>query len=170
MLLTRSTLINRLTHQLESARQIDIAVAWACECDALDLLCRFAQNGGSLRAVIGIFGNATEPRALRNIQQCGKLRIATRVERLFHPKFYLFHGSAWRIGWVGSANLTRPGFQQNEEVVFEFSDDDGEALKWFDDQWGNFGDDDDCDAILSELPTRTDELSKRVKFTKKLVV
>jgi PLD-like domain len=147
MLLTRDKLLERLDHQLESARQIDVAVAWACECDALDRLRLFARNGGSLRAIIGISGNATQPSALRTIQKCGQLRIATRVERLFHPKFYLFHGNAQRIGWIGSANLTRPGFQQNEEIVFEFLDDDGKALEWFNDQWNTLG---DCDAILGE--------------------
>jgi hypothetical protein len=41
VLLTRDTLIDRLDHHLKIARQIDVAVAWAGDCDALDRLCAF---------------------------------------------------------------------------------------------------------------------------------
>ena len=53
-----------------------------------------------------------------------------------------------RIGWIGSANLTRPGFQQNDEAVFEFLDGSGKASQWFDDQWRSLGDDEDCNRTL----------------------
>jgi PLD-like domain len=150
VLLTRDTLIDRLEHHLKGAHQIDVAVAWAGECDALERLCGFSGNGRSLRAIIGISGNATPPSALRSIQKCAQLRIATGTERLFHPKLYLFHLRDKRIGWIGSANLTRRGFQQNDELVFEFADDDGKTLRWFDGQWAMLGDEKDCDRTLEK--------------------
>lgn len=150
MLLTRDTLINRLEHHLKTATQIDVAVAWASECDALRRLLEFVNNGGSLRAIIGITGNATTPSALRSIQKCAQLRIPTGAKRLFHPKLYLFHAKTERISWVGSANLTRPGFQQNDELVFEFADDDNQAMRWFDTKWSMLGNDEDCDRTLKK--------------------
>ncbi len=146
MLLTRDTLIDRLDRHLGTARRIDIAVAWAAECDALERFCEFARNGGSLKAIIGIWGNATHPNALRNIQSCAQLRIATGLEGQFHPKFYLFHLENQRICWIGSANLTRPGFQQNDELVFEFVDESDDASKWFDNLWNSLSE--DCSTVL----------------------
>jgi hypothetical protein len=154
MLLTRDNLIVRLSERLNNCRQIDIAVAWAADCDALETLCEFASGGKSLRAIIGIWGNATHPNALRRIQKCAKLRIATGVEGLFHPKFYLFHEPHGRIAWIGSANLTRGGFGQNEELVFEFTDENGKAAKWFNDCWASLGDEDDCNSILCQYEQR----------------
>jgi hypothetical protein len=135
MLLTRETLLERLRYHVKRSTEIDVAVAWAHDCDALSSLIDFANTGASLRAIVGIWGNATHPNALRLLK--AHLRIATSAEGLFHPKFYLFHQHTGRIGWIGSANLTRPGFQQNEELVFEFADEDSRALKWFDQLWNS---------------------------------
>lgn len=135
MLLTRDLLLDRLNHHLERSDRIDIAVAWAGECDALSRLVAFANSRGSLRAIVGIWGNATHPKALHELRSCGQLRIAANVGGLFHPKFYLFHQQQKRVGWVGSANLTRPGFQQNDELVCELSDKNGKASRWFDQLW-----------------------------------
>ncbi len=146
MLLTRDTLIERLDELLEKSHRIDLAVAWATDCNALARLCKFAKNGGAFRAIVGILGNATHPNALRNIQRCAQLRIASGA--LFHPKFYLFHQPHNRLGWIGSANLTRPGFEQNEELIYEFSDDDGTASQWFDGFWTLL--DKDCSRRLDE--------------------
>jgi HKD family nuclease len=153
MLLTRENLITRLREHLGGCRQIDVAVAWAADCDALEALCDFAASN-SLRAIIGIWGNATHPNALRRVQRCGQLRIATGVEGLFHPKFYLFHRSNGRIGWIGSANLTHGGFGQNEELVYEFSDENGTAAEWFDQCWNSLGDDEDSKNALDEYERR----------------
>jgi HKD family nuclease len=146
VLLTRDTLLERLRHHLQRSRQVDIAVAWACDCDALSGLLQFANSGTPLRAIIGISGNATHPNALRALNGCGQLRIATNAEGLFHPKFYLFHQHNGRIAWIGSANLTRRGFQQNEELVFEFADEDGGASEWLNRFWDSPPE--DCDNTL----------------------
>ena len=71
MLLTRETLMDRLDHHLKTARQIDVAVAWAGDCDALDRLCAFARRGGAVRAIVGIAGNATNPNAFVAFRSAG---------------------------------------------------------------------------------------------------
>jgi hypothetical protein len=57
----------------------------------------------------------------------------------------LFHQQERQIGWIGSANLTRPGFQLNDELVFEFED-DGKARQWFDQLWLSLAQ--DCSSIV----------------------
>ena len=139
-------MLERLRYHLEASSSADIAVAWACDCDALSSLIQFANRGASLRAIIWIWGNATHPNALRGLLGSGELRIA--AQGLFHPKFYLFHQQNHRIGWIGSANLTYPGFQKNEELVFEFTDQDGRALEWFNNVWESLSA--DCRTILAD--------------------
>lgn len=140
MFLTENELLDRLKLRIRDADQIDVAVAWANECDALDELKKYATRR-PLRAIVGIAGNATHPNALRSLQGCGKLRIHDSDEGLFHPKLYIFYEGRKRHCWVGSANLTRGGFGQNTEVVFECEDIDGTVLAWFDDCWKSLGDD-----------------------------
>jgi hypothetical protein len=53
MLLTRDILIERLVEHLKKSDQIDVAVAWATDCNALAHLCEFASSGKSLRADMG---------------------------------------------------------------------------------------------------------------------
>ena len=151
MLLTRENLIVRLRERLNRCSKVDIAVAWATECEALDAFCEFASTGKSLRAIVGIWGNSTHPNALRRIQECAQLRIA---DGNFHPKFYLFGEPLGRIGWIGSANLSQGGFGQNHELVFEFADENGNARKWFNDCWKSLGDDEDCENTLVEYENR----------------
>jgi PLD-like domain len=150
MLLTRDILLEQLDEHLKNSDRIDLAVAWATDCNALARLCEFAKNRGTLRAIVGIWGNATRPTALRSIQKCAQLRIALSIGAQFHPKFYLFHKARHRIGWIGSVNLTRAGFQQNEELIYEFSDDDGKASQRFDDLWRSVGDDEHCNRVLDK--------------------
>jgi HKD family nuclease len=140
MLLTRDNLLCRLRGHLRTSQKVDIAVAWATPCDALEHFCQFAKLRGAVtvRAVVGVCGNATHPNALRSIMECAQLRIATGS--LFHPKFYLFHQKEHRIGWIGSPNLTCNGFEQNEELAFEFLDEEAQASRWFEDRWNSLRD------------------------------
>jgi PLD-like domain len=135
LLLTRDELLGQLRDHLKASERVDLAVAWTTPCDALKRLCKFAKaRSGAVRAIIGTWGNATHPNALRDLQECAQLRLMTGI--LFHPKFYLFHQNERRIGWIGSANLTCRGFEQNEELVFEFLDEGGQASGWFNHKWG----------------------------------
>jgi hypothetical protein len=68
MLLTRDTLLESLSKHIQASDRIDVAVAWATDCSALAQLCTFAHPGKKMRAIIGIWGNATHPGALRSLQ------------------------------------------------------------------------------------------------------
>lgn len=148
-LLTETDLIDRLNLRIQRAQKIDIAVAWASECNALDALKSFA-DGRLLRAIVGIAGNATHPNALRTLQKCARLRIHSSMDRLFHPKLYIFHERDTRYCWVGSANLTRGGFEQNSEIVIEYEDVGGASIKWFENCWDSLGDEEFSGQLLDE--------------------
>ena len=123
--------------RLAEAEQVDIAVAWACPCEALDVLADSAGNGTSIRIAVGISGNITNPTTLRRLQGFAKLRIApsTMPHRIFHPKYYCFRGRGRTVCWIGSANLTRGGFGENDELVCEFDDRSKKARRWFKTLW-----------------------------------
>ena len=125
-------LLQRFTELAKQAKQIDIAVAWARSCDAVEAL---AASDADIRIVVGISGNVTHPWTLQRLADFAELRIAPdEPPRIFHPKYYCFYGEK-TVCWVGSANLTNGGFGGNVELVHEFdvkSDDHG---NWFECLW-----------------------------------
>ena len=135
MFLTTSALRTRFEANLARSTRVDIATAWATEGSALDLLCEAARTGGvKVRAIVGTFGNATDPDALERLREIGKLRLAAGDRAMFHPKVYIFRGAARACAWIGSANLTGPGFARNEEVVHE-TERVADAESWFARRW-----------------------------------
>ena len=134
MLLTDESLMSRLEQLLSQSISVDVAVAWATPGKALERLLTFGRtNPGALRSIVGIWGTATEPSALQQLAKAGQLRIPEKTP-LFHPKLFLFRKADQLVGWVGSANLTRSGFQQNTELAYEFAD-DGSGRSWFEERW-----------------------------------
>ena len=85
-------------------------------------------------AIVGIFGNATEPEALERLNEVGELRLVGRKGRMFHPKVYIFQRPKKSVAWIGSANFTEAGFGCNEETVFE-TEDVGSVMEWFNTRW-----------------------------------
>lgn len=150
MLLTNETLLDRLYELTKKSIKIEVAVAWANECAALDRLLEFGRTNGALRAIVGVSGNATHPNALRVLQRSARLRIHPSMGGIFHPKLYLFHLEKKSIAWIGSANLTRPGFEQNKELVIEIEDFDHTAAKWFEDCWAGLSDDEGTEELLKD--------------------
>lgn len=133
-LLTEETLLAALAEALASADSVDVAVAWAGPGKAISRILDFAHRSpGRVRAIVGIAGNATYPRVLKDLHGCAQLRIPSSSP-LFHPKLFLFRNGAKATAWVGSANLTRCGFEQNRELVSIVAD-DGSYTRWFDDWW-----------------------------------
>ncbi|MBE0581266.1 phospholipase D family protein [Devosia sp.] len=134
MLLTQDMLLGRLAELVRDATAIDIATAWASPGQAMDAV---LERAGSipLRAIVGIAGWATHPSALRAFAEGGHLRIPTKAP-LFHPKVILFHHGERTTAWIGSANLTRSGYQQNREVMFEVAEGHG-IRQWFDEIWAS---------------------------------
>lgn len=129
----------RFRKHLEFATHVDIAVAWATSGPALDCLVDAAhKHKTQVCAIVGTYGNATEPDALEKLKELGELRLVPNEGRLFHPKVYMFRGDKKEIAWIGSANFTRGGFQKNEEAVFETRD-LNTVNTWFKHQWKECG-------------------------------
>lgn len=146
MFLTQEQLLTQLKDRLETADRVDIAMAWMSFGEAFSALHAFTKNRPqALRAIVGTAGTATHPRTLRLIQESALLRLPGGTP-LFHPKLIIFHRRETALVWIGSANLTRCGFEQNTEIVAELLDQDGAARAWFDDFWAGL--DADCGPML----------------------
>ena len=141
MFLTKGNLKSRFAHLLSGSSRVDIATAWATSGPSLDLLCKAAEERGvKVRAIVGIYGNATHPDVLERLRGIGELRLVEGKQGLFHPKVYIFAGDKGACAWVGSANFTDAGFARNEEAVQETQNVDG-AVDWFNGRW------EDCDPL-----------------------
>jgi hypothetical protein len=140
VLLTQETLLGRLEELVESAMAIDLATAWASPGQAMDIVIKRA-GAVPLRAIVGIAGWATHPSALRRFAEAGEVRIPTKAP-LFHAKVVLFHLPDNTIAWIGSANLTRSGYQQNLEIMLEIGQSD-EIREWFNNVWASLPEESD---------------------------
>ncbi len=132
MLITDEDILPRFKKHLVWATEIDLATAWATSHEGLRALQR-QQPSPEIRAVVGLWGNLTDPFALRMLTNIGQLQGAD-ASRRFHPKVFIFRGGGKSIAWVGSANFTSGGFGMNEEALFETSDTES-VQAWFDDLW-----------------------------------
>ena len=139
MFMTTHGLAGEFEKKLASAKRVDIASAWATFGPALDLLCAARRERRvKIRAMIGTFGNATDPDALVKLREIGELCVVSGGKALFHPKVYIFRNDKKSSVWIGSANCTRAGFGRNEEVVYETGN-HGEAAAWFSKRWKELG-------------------------------
>lgn len=133
-----SHLLQRLRKHLKKANHVDIAVAWAKPCDAIDELEISAKNNTKIRIAVGLSYNSTNPTTLDRLKEFADLRIGTSPSNgIFHPKYYCFRTPKKTICWVGSANLTNGGFRSNAELIHEFEVKNKEDLKWFELLWKN---------------------------------
>ena len=125
-------LLQRFTELAKQAKRIDIAVAWARSCDAVEAL---AASDADIRIVVGIARKITHPWTLQRLADIAELRIAPDEPfRTFHPKYYCFYGEK-TVCWVGSSNLTNGGFGGNVELVHEFDVNSDEYGNWFECLW-----------------------------------
>ncbi len=135
MFLTQEQLLTGLKDRLETADRVDIATAWMSFGEAFSALHSFAKKRpNGLRAIVGTAGTTTHPRALRLIHESAELRLPS-ARPLFHPKLIIFHRGKTAVVWIGSANLTRCGYEQNHEIVAELADEKGDARSWFNESW-----------------------------------
>lgn len=91
----------------------------------------------AVRTLAGFAGNHTAPDALKRLAKLGKVRLVDG-HALFHVKLILFRGSRKSLAWVGSANFTGPGFERNEELIYETEETD-DLQDWFDSRWKETG-------------------------------
>ena len=138
-----------------SVGRVDIATAWATEGSALDALenLKERRKGLKVRTLAGVSGNHTTPDALKRLARLGKVRLVNDRTGLFHVKLVLFRTSRKSLAWVGSANFTGPGFDGNEELIYETEETEGLA-EWFDRRWEAVGPQDDQPEKYCEEWTR----------------
>ena len=150
MLITDEDIFPRFKRHLDWATEMDLATAWATSHEGLRALQR-QRPSPEVRAVVGLWGNLTDPFALRMLAGIGQLH-GVDAGRRFHPKVYIFRGGGRSVAWVGSANFTSGGFGMNEEALFEISDTESVQV-WFNDLWEHT-DALDCDAIDAYAESR----------------
>ena len=132
-LIESNQLSKRFREPASDADRIDIAVAWARPCEAIEAL---AASRANIRIAVGISKNFTDPTTLKRLNEIAELRIVSaRSLRIFRPKYYYFQGTNTNC-WVGSANLTGGGFGRNIEQVHEFKIKSDEHRDWFESIWG----------------------------------
>ena len=152
MLITEDEILPRFLEHLSWATEIDLATAWATIHEGLRALQR-QRPSPDVRAVVGLWGNQTNPFALRMLANIGQLQGADAA-RHFHPKVFIFRGDGRSVAWVGSANFTSGGFGMNEEALFE-TPDTKSVQNWFNDLWDH-GDPLDDAAIKAYDQSRKD--------------
>ena len=150
MLMTEVDLLPRFMKHLSWATEIDLATAWAASHEGLRALQR-QRPSPKVRAVVGLWGNLTDPLALGTLAKIGQLR-GPDTGRHFHPKVFIFRGGGKSVAWIGSANFTSGGFEMNDEAVFETSETKS-VQDWFDNLWEHTDPLDD-DAIKAYAESR----------------
>ena len=133
-LITRENILDRFSRNLEWSTEIDIATAWTTPNQSLCALQRRTPRP-RVRTIVGALDGTSDPDALRNLYCIGQLRIPEE-SRLFHPKIYIFRGVHRSTAWIGSANFTARGFEDNEEILFETPDTES-VERWFRMLWAN---------------------------------
>ena len=140
MLINQENIQQRFNENLEWTTEIDLATAWATIHDGLQAL-RSHTPPLKIRAVVGLWGNSTDPEALIALAKIGELRLVDKSG--FHPKVYVFRGRDKAVAWIGSANFTNAGFGMNEEALFETKNSQ-DVEEWFDNLWEQCGSLDEC--------------------------
>ena len=136
MMIDHKNILSRSAGHLTWATDLDIATAWATSNDGLRSLQQL-DSPIRVRAVVGLWGNLTDPMTLRTLAEIGELRLVDATRR-FHPKVFLFREPGRLVAWIGSANFTSGGFGMNEEAMFETTNAQPLA-SWFDQLWNRCG-------------------------------
>ena len=105
MLINQENIQQRFNENLEWATEIDLATAWATIHDGLQALENHTPPL-KVRAVVGLWGNSTDPEALTKLSKIGELRL---VEK--RGIIYLY---SWRnVRRTVSAMLTECSWKTN---------------------------------------------------------
>jgi HKD family nuclease len=111
-----------------SASGIDVMTAFVSRDALLDTLAPAVERGAVLRFLTGTFGNVTRAKTFKQLHRLGQKPNATvRVwdcgtHRNLHAKLYIWRrADGTATVWVGSANLTDGGLQNEGEVMLELA-------------------------------------------------
>ncbi len=127
-------LLHPLLEDLDSAHQVDIAVAFVLE-SGVELIAahlrEVLERGGAVRFLTGDYMDATDPRALRRLLDLEgdiQRRVFESRTESFHPKAYIFvRRSGSGVAYVGSSNLTNPALTNGIEWNYRVSSGDDPA-------------------------------------------
>ena len=104
---------SQLKTELQSAQDVDLICAfviWSGVSTMLDELRGVVERGGRLRVITTTYMSATDPKALRELQELGaEVRVAFDAERTkLHAKAWILHRPrGLTTGFVGSSNLSQ---------------------------------------------------------------
>jgi HKD family nuclease len=117
-----------LKQELQSAKSIKLATAFAHWSGWRHLLPHVKKTAGTVKLLTGLSFCQTEPRVLydwceRSQEGRVEARLFTQKQTTFHPKVLLVENSRRAFAVVGSGNLSNGGFLQNIECGL-YSDDE----------------------------------------------
>jgi len=131
----------------------DVLIASAFFSSA-DTIIGLLERGCQVQLIVRLAA-ATSPSELKNILRKPGVQIRYFTDQSFHPKLYIF-GAACAL--VGSANLTRAGLTNNQEVVVALKADDprfDELVRLFTAFW------DEAQVLTVEVLDRFAEIVRR---------
>lgn len=170
-------LLQDLTPHLRDAEEIWIAAALMKE-EAFDKVQELLKPDTKQHYLVGI-DLPTTPTMLRTLQTAknDKFNAAIfRNNKTFHPKVYLIKKQNGYIGFIGSANLTNGGLENNVEMNYLIKDQEqcASILQWFTDLLpesfpltdDNIAEYESKFADIQESMEKMKKVRKRIKFTK----
>lgn len=127
-ILTTAYKINKeITRLITECSSCQIAVAWATiGFKVFDLL--KTHKAKIERMIVGTHFYQTHPDFIESFITHKNVHFIKATDGVFHPKVYYFQMSSNR--WeciIGSANLTRGGFERNDEVAILVTDEDRDS-------------------------------------------
>lgn len=110
----------------ELSKQSDalwVATAFASDAAVSDVVGSAAVRGATVRFLTGTFGRVTRLRTFKRLSRLGQTNdVQTRIwDGDFHVKLLLWRRGRRGIAWVGSANLTDRGLQNEGELMIELT-------------------------------------------------
>lgn len=122
-----SALTDRGPHACAAARSRDFWIATAfVGSDAVeDIIGAALESGSKVRLLTGTFGNNTRTSTFRRLLALQKRGLETRIwdsgwHRRLHAKLYFWRlPGGTEVGWIGSANFTAGGLQEDGELILE---------------------------------------------------
>ncbi|MEB2286422.1 MAG: phospholipase D family protein [Myxococcales bacterium] len=115
-------LADRARTMAECADEVWIATAFVSQLAVDDIVGSAVHAGAQVRFLTGTFGKVTRSRtfeAMFRLSDAGTIRV--RVwHGDYHAKLFLFRKGTSATAWVGSANLSDRGLQDEGELVVEF--------------------------------------------------
>lgn len=139
----------RFSNLLKKSRQLDIASAFVTNSKNnnelwQEILQRAKEDKIKVRLVAGTDNAFTSPEILETdlpgVEVLGYITNRKEGDGIFHPKLYIFYtNSGKKEVFLGSANFTKGGFDENEEILLHLTDAKvvDQCQKYFNEVWSS---------------------------------